>query len=138
MVRPPLKQKRQQVNVFNNWLALGTQSKVPDLSWSLMQHFFGPEHLLKYSELLAATVPRKSLATTGYMNEPHFQMKAWVEVVEKYARPQPLVPGLPADFWKVIDSAINDVIVGKQSPKQALDDAARQWQVLLDEGYRGS
>lgn len=138
VVRPPLKQKRQQVNVFNNWLALGTQSKVPDLSWSLMQHFFGPEHLLKYSELLAATAPRKSLASTGYMNEPHFQMKAWVEVVEKYARPQPLVPGLPADFWKVIDTAINDVMAGKQSPKQALDDGARQWQVLLDDGYRGA
>jgi hypothetical protein len=29
-----------------------------------------------------------------------------------------------------------DVRAGKQNPKQALDDAARQWQLILDEGYR--
>jgi multiple sugar transport system substrate-binding protein len=137
VVRPPLRQRRAVINVFNNWYGIGSQSKHPDLAWDLLAYFNQPEHLLTFARMHGAPVPRKSLRETGFMADPRFQMKVWTEVIEKYARPQPLVPNY-ADCWKAIDDAMADVRAGKQNPKQALDDAARQWQLLLDEGYKGS
>ncbi len=134
VVHPPLQQKRRLVNVFNNWFGLGSQSKHPDLAWELLVSFNAPENLLEYDRLLGAPAPRKSLRDKGYMADPALQMKTWTEVIEQYARPQPLVPNY-ADCWAAIDGAMADVRAGKQSPKQALDDAARQWQLLLDQGY---
>ena len=65
-------------------------------------------------------------------------MKTWMEVLEKYSRPSPAVPGNVSATWKPVDDAINEVRTGKRGAKQALDEAARLVQLQLDEGYAGS
>ncbi|MGH2369182.1 MAG: hypothetical protein ACRDI2_13380, partial [Chloroflexota bacterium] len=111
-------------------------SKLPDLAWDLLTFFSRPEHLLEYDRTISTIAPRKSLRNRGYMADPQYQMATWLEVVEKHARPQPLVPNY-ADCWTAVNEAMTAVRTGKQGPKEALDDAARQWQLLLDEGYAG-
>lgn len=134
--RPPLTRRKQIVNGFNNWFGIGSQGKVPDLAWELLQHFGKPEHILRFSETHSAVVPRRSLRETGYMADPRYQMPVWIEVIEKYARPQPVIP-LPAQSLRIGDEVAASVLTRKMTAKQALDDGVQRWQALLDEGYRG-
>lgn len=137
VVRSPLKRTKILVNSFNNWFGIGTQSKLPDVAWDLLTDFNQSTNLLEYNRTFTGIVPRKSLRASGHMADPRYQMTVWLEVVEKYARPQPLVPNF-ADCWAAINNAIGAVRSGKQTPKDALDSAARQWQLLLDKGYAGA
>jgi ABC-type glycerol-3-phosphate transport system substrate-binding protein len=137
VVRPPLKQRRQQVNVFSNWFGIGSQSKYPDLAWDLLMYFNRADNLLEYLRLNVSTLPRKGLPDTQYTTDPRYQLKTWAEVLEKYARPEPLIVAQSGTSpGAVLSAAMRAVREGKQSPKQALDDAARQWQEFLDGGAR--
>ncbi len=141
VVRPPLRQRRQLINVFNNWFGIGSQSKYMDLAWELLLHFNQPDNLLEYCRLVGSAVPRRSLRERGHMTDPRYQMKAWIEIVEQYARPHPLIvaPSVPVGgtgMWAVLTEAIHNVRQGKQGPKEALDEAARNWQLQLDAAYR--
>jgi ABC-type glycerol-3-phosphate transport system substrate-binding protein len=141
VVRPPLRQRRQLINVFNNWFGIGSQSKYMDLAWELLLHFNQPDNLLEYCRLVGSAVPRRSLRDRGHMTDPRYQMKAWIEIVEQYARPHPLIvaPSVPVggkDMRAVLTEAIHNVRQGKQGPKEALDEAARNWQLQLDAAYR--
>jgi multiple sugar transport system substrate-binding protein len=137
VVRPPLKQKRAQTNVFSNWYGLGSQSKNLDLAWDLLQFFNRGENLIEYLRLNVSTLPRKGLPDTGYTTDPRYQLKTWGEVLDKYSRPSPLfVAQTGTDPNGVLSAAMRAVREGKQSPKEALDDAARQWQESLDAGAR--
>ena len=138
VVSAPWKEKKQIINVFNNWFGLGGQSKYPDLAWALIKHFYTPENSLEYAKGSGAMVPRKSLREAGHMADARYQMKTWTEVLEKYSRPSPPVPGNVSATWKPVDDAINDVRAGKRGAKQALDEAARLVQAQLDEGYAGT
>jgi len=137
VVRPPLRQRRQQINLFANWFGLGAQSKVPDLTWDLMLAFNRSENLLEYARLVGSTLPRKGLPDSKYTADPRYQIKTWTEIVEKYSRPQPLtVTQSGTDAGGVLSLAMRNVREGKQSPKQALDEAAKLWQDYLDGGAR--
>jgi ABC-type glycerol-3-phosphate transport system substrate-binding protein len=137
VVRPPLKQRKQQINLFTNWFGLGSQSKFPDLTWDLMLYFNRGESLLEYARLVASTLPRKGLPDSQYTSDPRYQIKTWTEIVEKYARPNPLtVTQSGTDAGGVMSLAMRNVREGKQSPKQALDEAAKLWQEYLDGGAR--
>jgi ABC-type glycerol-3-phosphate transport system substrate-binding protein len=137
VVRPPLKQRRQQINVFSNWFGLGAQSKYPDLAWDLMMHFNRADNLLEYLRLNVSTLPRKNLPDTPFTSDPRYQIKTWAEVLEKYTRPNPLIVNQTGtDPYAVLTAAMKAVREGQQSPKQALDEAARMWQESLDAGAR--
>jgi multiple sugar transport system substrate-binding protein len=137
VVRPPLRQRRQQVNVFSNWFGLGAQSKHPDLAWDLLMHFNRADNLLEYLRLNVSTLPRKGLPETQYTSDPRYQIKTWAEVLEKYTRPNPLIVNQSGtDPYAALTAAMKAVREGRESPKQALDDAARLWQEALDGGAR--
>ncbi len=137
VVKPPLKQRRQQVDVFSNWFGLGSQSKYPDLAWDLLLYFNRADNLLEYLRLNVSTPPRKGLPDTQYTSDPRYQIKTWQEVLDKYSRPYPLfVAQTGTDPNGVLSAAMKAVREGSQSPKQALDEAARQWQESLDGGAR--
>jgi multiple sugar transport system substrate-binding protein len=137
VVRPPLKQRKQQINLFTNWFGLGSQSKFPDLSWDVLMAFNRSENLLEYARLVTSTLPRKGLPDSQYSSDPRYQIKTWTEIVEKYSRPNPLiVTQSGTDAGGVMSLAMRNVREGKQSPKQALDEAAKLWQEYLDGGAR--
>jgi ABC-type glycerol-3-phosphate transport system substrate-binding protein len=137
VVRPPLQQKRAQINVFANWFGLGAQSKAPDLTWDLLLHLNRAEHLLEYLRLVGSTLPRKGLPDTPYTTDPRYQIKAWGEILEKYSRPQPLiVTQTGTNAGAVMSQAMRAAREGAASPKQALDEAARLWQEYIDGGHR--
>lgn len=137
VVRPPLKQRRQQVNVFSNWFGLGAQSKHPDLAWDLLMHFNRADNLLEYLRINVSTLPRKNLPETQYTSDPRYQINTWAEVLEKYTRPHPLIVNQSGtDPGAALTAAMKAVREGRESPKQALDEAARVWQESLDGGAR--
>jgi ABC-type glycerol-3-phosphate transport system substrate-binding protein len=116
---------------------VGVQSKYPDLAWELMLYLNRSENLLEYARLVASTLPRKGLPDSKYTSDPRYQIKTWSEIVEKYARPNPLtVTQSGSDAGGVMSLAMRNVREGKQSPKQALDEAAKLWQDYLDGGAR--
>ena len=137
VVKPPLNQKRAQTNVFSNWYGLGSQSKSLDLSWDLLMFFNRGENLIEYLRLNVSTLPRKGLLDAGYTTDSRYQLKTWSEVLDKYARPSPLfVSQTGTDPNGLLSAAMKAVREGKQGPKEALDETARQWQESLDGGAR--
>ena len=137
VVRPPLRQRRQQINVFSNWFGLGAQSKFPDLAWDLLMHFNRADNLMEYLRINVSTLPRKGLPDTQYTSDPRYQIKTWAEVLEKHTRPHPLIVNQSGtDPSAVLTAAMKAVREGRESPKQALDEAARAWQESLDGGAR--
>ncbi|HEX2033035.1 MAG TPA: extracellular solute-binding protein [Chloroflexota bacterium] len=137
LVQPPLRQRRQQHNLFANWFGLGSQSKHPDLAWELLLHFNRAENVLEYARVVGSTLPRKGLPETPYTSDPRYQIKMWSEIVEKYSRPQPLIVNQSGtDPGAALTAAMKAVREGRQSPKESLDEAARYWQEALDGGAR--
>jgi multiple sugar transport system substrate-binding protein len=137
VVKPPLKQKRAQTNLFSNWYGLGSQSKHPDLAWDLLMFFNQGDNLVEYLRLNVSTPPRKGLPETGYLTDPRYQVKTWQEILDKYSRPYPLfVAQTGTDPNGAVSTAMRNVREGKQSPKEALDEAARLFQESLDGGAR--
>jgi multiple sugar transport system substrate-binding protein len=137
VVKPPLKQKRAQTNLFSNWYGLGSQSKHPDLAWDLLMFFNQGDNLVEYLRLNVSTPPRKGLPETGYLTDPRYQVKTWQEILDKYSRPYPLfVAQTGTDPNAAVSTAMRNVREGKQSPKEALDEAARLFQESLDGGAR--
>jgi ABC-type glycerol-3-phosphate transport system substrate-binding protein len=137
VVKPPLKQKRAQTNLFSNWYGLGSQSKRPDLAWDLLMFFNQGDNLVEYLRLNVSTPPRKGLPETGYLTDPRYQVKTWQEILDKYSRPYPLfVAQTGTDPNGAVSTAMRNVREGKQSPKEALDEAARLFQESLDGGAR--
>ncbi|MBI3971987.1 MAG: extracellular solute-binding protein [Chloroflexi bacterium] len=121
---------------FSDWICIGALSKYQDHAWELMKFLLEPDNLLAYCETRFFQPPRKSIANQGFMRKPHLQRM--VEVFDKYGHAQIRVPD-QAIFIKVMQEMGNNVYDGKMSPKQAVEDAARQLQVETDRlGYKGT
>jgi len=135
-VTAPIKQKAQTVNVFNNWYGITTQSKAPDLAWSMLTAFNAPDTLLAYDQTVSSLPPRQSLAKSSFVSDPKYQLTTFLDVVDKYAVPQPLLPNY-AECWKTVDDALQAALRHQQTPQQALDAASARWQQLITDGYNG-
>jgi ABC-type glycerol-3-phosphate transport system substrate-binding protein len=121
---------------FSDWLCVGGLSKYPDHAWELMKYLAEPDNLLAYCETRYFQPPRKSIANQGFMKDPLLQRM--VEVFDKYGHAQIRVPD-QAIFQKVTQTMATDVYAGKVSPKQSVEDAARQLQVEVDKlGFKGT
>lgn len=70
------------------------------------------------------------------MTDPKYHLSSFVEVVNKYAKPQPKAPNY-AECWKTMDDGLEAALRGQQSPKDALNGVAQKWTQLLSEGYGG-
>jgi ABC-type glycerol-3-phosphate transport system substrate-binding protein len=135
LVRPPLKKDRALSFFSTNWFCLGSQCKVPDLTWDLLQFFFRPEHLIAYDKSTSVIAPRKSMRAMDFMADPRYQMEAWVEVVEKYARPHPPIVNI-GEVNNLVPPILKDVREGKRSPKEGVEELARGMQQIFDDFTR--
>lgn len=132
LVQPPLKKERALSFFSTNWFCVGSQSKLPDLAFDLLTFFSRPEHLLEYNRTTATIVPRKSERNRGFMGDPRFQMPAWIEVVEKYARTHPPIVNI-GEVNKVTSEVLADVRNNKKSPKDGVEEMTRRMQLVFDE-----
>lgn len=132
VIRPPLKKEKALSFFSTNWFCLGAQSKQPDLVWDLMQFFFKPENLIQYDKTTSVIAPRKSMRTMDFMADPRYQMNAWIEVVEKYARPHPPIVNI-GEVNKLMPAVLREIRDGKKSPKDGVDELARGMQQIFDD-----
>jgi len=119
----PHKHARQvnQIDV-DGWVMAAT-SREPDAAFSLMTFVQEPATLLTWNEATGYFPPRKSLASSAYMQQPH--MKVFGEMLDKYGRMyhQYQTP--------ILNTAAADVMANRKTPKQALDDAARENDIFI-------
>lgn len=135
VIRPPLKKEKAMSFFSTNWFCVGSQSKTADLAWDLLMTFNKPEHLIQYDKSTSVIAPRKSMRTMDFMADPRYQMNAWIEVVEKYARPHPPIVNI-AQVNTLMPAVLREVREGKRSPKDGVDELARGMQQVFDEFMR--
>lgn len=134
-IRPPLKKEKAMSFFSTNWFCLGNQSKTPDLSWDLLTTFMKGENLLEYNRTTSTIIPRKSMRNSGFMGDTRYQMSAWIEVVEKYAKPHPPIVNIN-EVNKLMSATLGDVRNNKKSPKEGVEELARGMQQIFDEFMR--
>jgi multiple sugar transport system substrate-binding protein len=121
---------------FSDWIAIGSLSRAQDQAWELMKFLLEPEALLAYCETRYFQPPRKTIANQGFMKEPHLQRM--VEVFDKFGHAQIRVPD-QAIFIAAMQAMGESVYTSKASPRQAVEETARQLQAELDKiGYKGT
>jgi multiple sugar transport system substrate-binding protein len=126
VVADPTSKKQQVTTNWTDWLAISKQSKHADAAWKFVQFVADKDNLLKYNETMYFIPPRKSLRTAGYMVDP--QLQQFVTIMEKYGRSISTNPAALEVYQTVIQNAVDDAVYQKKSPKQALDDAAKNIQ----------
>ena len=123
VVAEPVSKKAQVTTNWTDWLAISKQSKNPDAAWKFISFVADKDNLLKYNETMYFIPPRKSLRTAGYMADP--QLQQFVTIMEKYGRTINTNPAALEVYQTIMKNAVDDAVYQKKSPKQALDDAAK-------------
>jgi multiple sugar transport system substrate-binding protein len=123
VVADPIQKKVQVTTNWTDWLAISKQSRNPDAAWKFVQFIADKDNLLKYNETMYFIPPRKSLRTTGYMNDP--QLQQFVKIMEQYGRTINTSPAALEVYGTILKNAVEDAVYQKKSSKQALDDAAK-------------
>jgi multiple sugar transport system substrate-binding protein len=126
VVAEPIAKKQQVTTNWTDWLAISKQSKHADASWKFITFVADKDNLLKYNETMYFIPPRKSLRTAGYMSD--LQLQQFVTIMEKYGRSINTNPAALEVYQTVMQNAVDDAVYQKKTPKQALDDAARNIQ----------
>ncbi|HYY90344.1 MAG TPA: sugar ABC transporter substrate-binding protein [Chloroflexota bacterium] len=124
VVADPIEKKTQVTTNWTDWLAISKQSKNADAAWKFVQFVADKDNLLKYNETMYFIPPRKSLRTSGFMNDP--QLQQFVTIMEKYGRTINTTPAALEVYQTIMKDAVDDAVYQKKSSKQALDDAAKK------------
>jgi multiple sugar transport system substrate-binding protein len=117
------------VAVYTSWLAMSSQSPRKALAWEFMKFLTRPDNLIAYNETQYFVPPIRSAADSDYVRRTPF-MPEFVRGMERYGRSLPPIPEwfeMRAGFHTAVDQAI----YGDKTPKQALDDYARDVDRLL-------
>jgi multiple sugar transport system substrate-binding protein len=126
VVAEPVSRKQQVTTNWTDWLAISKQSKHADAAWKFVSFVADRDNLLKYNETMYFIPPRKSLRTMGYMADP--QLQQFVSIMDRFGRAINTNPAALEVYQTIMQNAVDDAVYQKKSPKQALDDAARNIQ----------
>jgi hypothetical protein len=75
------------------------------------------------------------MRNTGFMGDSRYQMPAWIEVVEKYAKPHPPIVNV-GEVNRLMSASLRDVRENKKSPKEGVEELARGMQQIFDDFMR--
>jgi multiple sugar transport system substrate-binding protein len=128
-VATPPYSRKPTVAVYTDWLAISTQSKQKALAWELLKHLTRPDNLIKYNETQYFIPPIRSSANSAYVRNTPF-MREFMHEMEAHGRSLPPIPEwfeMRAGLRTVVDQAR----YGSKTPKQALDDLARDVDKLI-------
>jgi multiple sugar transport system substrate-binding protein len=115
----PHKRAKQVSHIEADGWALGAGSKEPDAAFSLMAFLQDGPQMLAYNELQGQVPPRKSLGTSAHMQQAF--LKTYAEAIDKYGHAY----RLDVTHAGILKPMVDDVMAGKKSVRQSLDDAAQ-------------
>jgi multiple sugar transport system substrate-binding protein len=109
-----------------------TQAKDKDAAWTFVKWMSGPKGMALWSKGTGALPAR-----TDVMNEDWFKEKtefaAFVTQINRANAQSPfLVMPNAVQMNKIMTTEVQNVVQGKKTAKQALDDAAAEWNKIFD------
>jgi ABC-type glycerol-3-phosphate transport system substrate-binding protein len=132
----PLPRHRQSASVAAGLtIPIFAESKQQGAAWAYLDWLSQPEPLIFYLSGLGAIPPRRSIAESAEWKAfaaQHPLMQAFVD-----SQPQARLPYFGRGAQEIavqVAQAIEAAVLGQRSPKQALDDAARQADAVLARG----
>lgn len=113
-----------KLNPFSGIRVLGVSSftKYPKAAQLFAQFATSDEMLLKRYEMTKQIPPVKKLAENSAIINNEFVAPILEQA--KYSTPMPSIPEM-ALFWEPLSAALNDIYLGKSTPKDALDRAVK-------------
>jgi ABC-type glycerol-3-phosphate transport system substrate-binding protein len=130
--QPPLRARRVSM-VNSDGLAINRDTRHPDEAWELLKLWVEPGSLEAWCEESNQIPPRRSVAAgAGFMRKPYMQSAA--ANLKRFGVPVPVWPDYTSLFT-VLQEELDAALARQKSPRQALVDAARHWNVVL-ERYR--
>jgi multiple sugar transport system substrate-binding protein len=122
----PHKRAKQVSHIEADGWALSTGSKEPDAAFSFMAFIQDGPQMLAYNELQGQVPPRKSLSTSAHMQQAY--LKTYADAIDKYGHSY----RLDVNHTPILTAMINDVMAGKKSVRQSLDDAVQTINVAFE------
>ena len=129
----PLPRHRQPASVAGMvTVPIFSESRQRDAAWAYLDWLSRPDNLIYYLSGFGTTPPRKSVA----------ELAAWTAFAAQHPLLQPFVDSQPQarlpyfgtgaqEIAIQVAQAIEAAVFGQKSPRQALDDAARQANAIL-------
>ncbi|HEX6970689.1 MAG TPA: sugar ABC transporter substrate-binding protein [Limnochordia bacterium] len=124
--------ERHAVRVYVPNLAIGSQSRQKDLAWAWLAYLQRPDNLLTYNALFGRLSPRRSHLQATYLDELP-PLRDFLNVYAMHGIPHvwPAASSF-AYMRQPLREQLAAALAGDVSPRQALAEVARAWQVELD------
>ena len=113
---------------FHDWWLTVRGGGALDQTWEVLTHLETAETLLAFNEPLGTLPPRKSAQGRGYLAEG--QLREVADLYLRHGQPQYKYP-LPQELNPAINGPLQNAVARKVSPKEALDEAGRAWDAVL-------
>lgn len=119
---------------FHDWWLLvqakqAGQATAPlDQTWEFLKHLESTEMLTAFNQPIGTLPPRKSAQGKGYLAEA--QLREVADVYLRHGQPQYKYP-LPQELNPGINNPLQAAIARRTPPKEALDEAARTWDTVM-------
>jgi multiple sugar transport system substrate-binding protein len=130
---PPINKTKQAEFVGGSYWAIAKNTKNADAARKLVKYLSSKEVILIGNKYRNAIPPLKSLFNDPYVQNDYI-IKAGMENL-KYARSE----GGPSTWLEIrdlFDPALTEAVVGKKTPKEALDEAANKANAILAKGNK--
>lgn len=128
-VSPPLKRVEQASVTYTDWLVISSTTPHVQLAWELVKMLTSPENIRRYNETFNSIPPREDAFSQAYVAaNPHI-----VQFMQK------VMPYVQPYFSSVYANRLRDIVMqyqaqavdGKLTPREALEEAARQYELLF-------
>jgi ABC-type glycerol-3-phosphate transport system substrate-binding protein len=116
----PHKRTRQVSQIDVDGWAMPAGTKEPDAGFAFIAFFEEPAMLLGYNEVEGFIPPRKSLASSPHVQQPH--LRFFADVLDKHGHSY----RLDTIHSPILKTMVEDAVGGGKSVKQSLDDAANE------------
>lgn len=133
-VSPAPYSKRPVVTVWTDWLAISSGTKKKELAWELVKHLTRPDNLIKYNETQYFLPPLRSARNSDYVRNTPF-MTEYFDLMDNYGMSLPPIP----EWFEIragLRNAVDQAVYGAKTPKQSLDDYAKQVDELIAQRER--
>jgi multiple sugar transport system substrate-binding protein len=126
---PPLKQKVAASVIFTPWLAIGGQSKYPDLAWDFIKLHMSMEYYPAYIEAQVGVPSRMAVVRSDYVKKSPWLTKL-LTFASQYGRATWTARNFP-DLRDTINPELTKAYNGTATPQEALQNAANKWKEIL-------
>jgi multiple sugar transport system substrate-binding protein len=111
--------------------ALTTQAQDKEAAWTFMRWISGPKGIEMWSKGTGAFPARTDVSSQPWFNERKLFQAFVTQMGSPNAESPFLIMPNAVQMNKIMTTEIQNVVQGKKSAKQALDDAAAEWNKIL-------